>query len=156
MIAGQALVDISSPRVETFAVPDSRRPTGSVDDIHSLGACIRVHVEHSAAAGHLDRYHAHSSASRKYPDSAKASVRAFTSLLRRFNSAVRFWHLLWSSMNSDSILERLFFGHDANMAYAGSDKLAEMPGHMIRPRQGGVIIIISRRYSEPMFNSGVR
>ncbi|GAJ08510.1 unnamed protein product, partial [marine sediment metagenome] len=31
-------------------------------------------------------------------------------------------------MNSDSILERRFFGHDANMAYAGSDKLAEMPG----------------------------
>lgn len=74
-----------------------------------------------------------SSSPRKYPDSAKASERAFTSLLRRFNSSVRFWHLLWSSMNSDSILERLFFGQDANMAYAGSDKLAEMPGHMIRP-----------------------
>jgi len=59
-------------------------------------------------------------------------------------------------MNSDSILERLFFGQDENMAYAGSDKLAEMPGHMIRPRQGGVIIIIPKGYRRTMFNSGVR
>ena len=54
--------------------------------------------------------------SRKYPDSARASVRAFTSSLRPFNSAVRFWHLLWSSIVSDSILERRFFGQEANMA----------------------------------------
>jgi len=53
--------------------------------------------------------------------------------LRRFTCAVRSTHLLWSSSVSDSLLERSFFGQDENMAYAGSDKLAEMPGHMIRP-----------------------
>ena len=59
-------------------------------------------------------------------------------------------------MNSDSILERLFFGQDANMAYAGSDKLAEMPGHMNRPRKGGVNNNIPRRYRRTTLNSGQR
>ena len=48
--------------------------------------------------------------------------------LRRFTCAVRSIHRLWSSSVSDSLLERIFFGHDAKMAYAGSDRLAEMPG----------------------------
>jgi len=61
--------------------------------------------------------------------------------LRRFTCAVRSIHRLWSSSVSDSLLERIFFGHEANMAYAGSDRLAEMPGHMAEAGKGMLLLL---------------
>ena len=76
--------------------------------------------------------------------------------LRRFTCAVRSIHRLWSSSVSDSLLERVFLGHEEKMAYAGSDRLAEMPGHMNRGRKGGVIIIIATMSSRATTKDGVR